>query len=156
LKAKQAVTAPTIDMLILEVFRLNAGLLSRGDELVADLGLTSARWQVLGAVARAPVPETVAQLARALGAHRQGVQRIVNELAREGFVAFRENPHHRRAQLIVLTEKGSGAYREAMLRREPWISGLVAGLSEQDLGTAHDILLQLRTRLEGHRREAGN
>jgi hypothetical protein len=36
--------------LILETFRLNGELLTAGDRLVADLSLTSARWQVLGAV----------------------------------------------------------------------------------------------------------
>ena len=43
-----------LTQLILEVFRVNGGLLSAGDRLVADLGLTSARWQVLGAVALSP------------------------------------------------------------------------------------------------------
>jgi hypothetical protein len=42
--------------LILETFRLNGLLLEAGDRLVADIGLTSARWQVLGAIALAPVP----------------------------------------------------------------------------------------------------
>ena len=34
--------------LILETFRLNGQLLAAGDALVSDVGLTSARWQVLG------------------------------------------------------------------------------------------------------------
>ena len=37
--------------LVIEVFRLNGDLLAAGDALVGDLGLTSARWQVLGAIA---------------------------------------------------------------------------------------------------------
>jgi len=36
--------------LILDLFRLNSRLLIAGDRLVAPLGLTSARWQILGAV----------------------------------------------------------------------------------------------------------
>src|SRR5205814_345438 len=50
--------------LILEVFRLNGRLLAAGDRLVADLGLTSARWQVLGAIALASSPMPVAWIAR--------------------------------------------------------------------------------------------
>ena len=50
--------------LVLAVFRLNGQLLAAGDRLVADLGLTSARWQVLGAIALAPSPQPVAWLAR--------------------------------------------------------------------------------------------
>ena len=45
---------------IIGVFRLNGALLVCGDALVADLGLTSARWQVLGAIALSPVPLPVA------------------------------------------------------------------------------------------------
>jgi hypothetical protein len=37
--------------LILEVFRFNGRLLVAGDRLVSDLGLTSARWQAMGAIA---------------------------------------------------------------------------------------------------------
>ena len=46
--------------LVLAVFRLNGRLLTAGDRLVSDLGLTSARWQVLGAIALAPSLQPVA------------------------------------------------------------------------------------------------
>ena len=51
MKQVAAVTA-----LILETFRLNGRLLAAGDALVESLDLTSARWQVLGAIATAPIP----------------------------------------------------------------------------------------------------
>jgi len=41
--------------LILEIFRVNGLLLAAGDRLTRDLGLTSARWQVLGALAEGPL-----------------------------------------------------------------------------------------------------
>ena len=59
--------ADALTSLILEVFRLNGCLISAGDDLVSDLGLTSARWQVLGAMALTPAAETVARLARSMG-----------------------------------------------------------------------------------------
>src|SRR5215210_6586367 len=62
-----------ITELILETFRLNGRLLAAGDALVRDLGLTSARWQVLGAVAMSPVPLPVSHIARNMGLSRQGV-----------------------------------------------------------------------------------
>jgi DNA-binding MarR family transcriptional regulator len=39
------------------------------------------------------------------------VQRIVNDLQKLGFVTLEENPHHRRASLVALTEKGRGRRR---------------------------------------------
>jgi len=91
--------------LVLDLFRVNGLLLTAGDRLVAKLGLTSARWQILGAIVAAERPQPVAWIARDLGAYRQNVQRIINDLRREGLVAFEANPHHRRAQLVVLTDK---------------------------------------------------
>src|SRR5712692_9690594 len=70
--------------LILDVFRLNGRLLAAGDRLVADIGLTSARWQVLGAIALAATPSPVAHLARGMGLTRQGAHRTVNDLGAEG------------------------------------------------------------------------
>jgi len=134
--------------LILEVFRVNGGLIAAGDRLVADLGLTSARWQVLGAIALSPAPEPVARLARAMGLHRQGVQRIVNELEAEGIVALDDNPHHRRAKLVRLTRKGEALYREAERRQKPWARALAKGLDPKAIGAANALLKSLRGRLE--------
>lgn len=137
-----------LSLLILDVFRLNGRLLGEGDRLVADLGLTSARWQVLGAIALAPTPQPVAWLARSMGLYRQGVQRIVNELTEEGFVAFADNPHHRRAKLVTLTSKGRSAYDAADRRQRPWVNALAKGLNAGDLTAAHRVLLMLRERLD--------
>ncbi len=50
--------------LVIEVFRMNGDLLAAGDALVGDLGLTSARWQVLGAIALFARAAAVAHIAR--------------------------------------------------------------------------------------------
>jgi DNA-binding MarR family transcriptional regulator len=133
---------------ILEVFRLNGLLLGEGDRLVADLGLTSARWQVLGAVALAPAPMPVAWIARNMGLTRQAVQRIVNELSEEGVLAFAENPHHRRAKLVVLTNRGAKLYRAVEARRAPWAKALAEGRSSRALTAALITLRELRQSLE--------
>ncbi|MEM8812479.1 MAG: MarR family transcriptional regulator [Pseudomonadota bacterium] len=142
-EAGEAVTA-----LILDVFRLNGRLLIAGDRLVAELGLTSARWQVLGAIAEAERPESIAWYARTMGVHRQGIQRIANELETEGIVKFRPNPHHKRAQLAALTPKGKKLYETAMARQVPWVNALSSGLKPKDIATAKRVIDQLKTRLE--------
>lgn len=142
-KAGEAVTA-----LILDVFRLNGLLLLAGDRLVDDLGLTSARWQVLGAIAYAERAESVAWHARTMGLHRQGVQRIVNELEKQGIVEFQPNPHHKRAHLVLLTSKGQKLFEAAMALQNPWVNSLSKGLAVQDIDAARDVVEQLKTRLE--------
>jgi DNA-binding MarR family transcriptional regulator len=145
---KRTPTGDAVTRFILDLFRLNNLLLTGGDRLVARLGLTSARWQILGAIVATERPQPVAWLARDLGANRQNVQRIVNDLHKEGLVAFETNPHHRRAQLVVLTDKGRQTFDAAMRLQAPWIDGLSDGLSVKEVETAHRIIGTLRQRLE--------
>lgn len=134
--------------LIIGVFRLNGALLVSGDALVADLGLTSARWQVLGAIALSPVPLPVAHLGRNMGLTRQAVQRSVDEMRHDGLVRLDPNPHHRRAMLVTMTELGSSAYRAASERQERWADVLAAGLSPEDIEAASLLMRELQRRLE--------
>ena len=142
--AAEAMSAAVIDL-----FRLSSLLLNTGDRLVAHLGLTSARWQVMGAISAADRPQPVAWLARDLGAYRQNVQRIVNDLHRDGLVAFEANPHHRRSHLVVLTDIGREAFGEAMRLQAPWMNGITEGLCVDDVEAVRRVAAAMRERLEG-------
>jgi len=136
--------------LILTIFRVNSLTLTWGDRLVAALGLTSARWQILGAIVAADRPQPVAWLARDLGANRQNVQRIVNDLYKDRLVIFEPNPHHRRAHLVVLTDKGQQTYDAAIRLFDPKVNALADGLAVEDIETAQRVLTTLRKKLEGN------
>ena len=140
-------SAEKVTDLVLTLFRVNNATLRWGDRLVRPFGLTSARWQIMGAIAYADQPQPVAWLARDLGANRQNVQRIVNELAQEGLVRFENNPHHKRAQLVMLTAAGRHAYDDAVRAWNPAADDLARGLSSDELATALRVLSVLRTRL---------
>jgi DNA-binding MarR family transcriptional regulator len=139
--------------LVLETFRLNGRLLVTGDALVADLGLTSARWQVLGAMALSAVPLSVAQIARNMGLTRQAVQRLANEMQADGLVRFAPNPHHQRAKLVLLTAAGKAAFASVMKRQSAWATGLGRGLNAKQIETAAVMLRTIRQRLDDR---AGN
>ncbi|APO67498.1 MarR family transcriptional regulator protein [Rhizobium gallicum] len=147
---KRTPPGTALSEIILDLFRLNNRMINAGDKLVAGLGLTSARWQVLGTVIVADRPQPVAWLARDMGANRQNVQRIVNDLEKEGLVTFETNPHHRRAQLVVLTDKGKQTFETAMRLQAPWVNRLSEGLQVEDIKTTHTIMKALRSKLEGH------
>ena len=117
-------------------------------QLTRKRKLTSARWQILGAIAYAERPESVAWHARTMGVHRQGVQRIVNELEKEGIVEFQPNPHHKRAHLVVLTPKGQKLFDAAIALQVPWVNDLSKDLSPDDIATATDVIEYLKKRLE--------
>ncbi len=132
--------------LILETFRLNGRLLAAGDRLIGDLGLSSARWQVMGAIEAAPLP--VAQIARNMGLTRQAVQRLANVLADEGRLEFAENPNHRRAKLVRLTAGGRAVLEDVHRRQVEWSNRLAAGLTVEAIEEALTVVRSLRERLE--------
>jgi len=146
-KLRQA--AAVVTDLILETFRLNGRLIEAGDELVRPLELTSARWQVLGAMDRYAVPLPVASIARNMGLSRQAVQRLARELEKDGLVRFARNPHHERARLVMMTEKGQAAFAAAMAKQAPWAEALTEDLSPEMLSEALAVLRALRVKLEG-------
>jgi DNA-binding MarR family transcriptional regulator len=144
---KKLVAAP-LTPLFISVFRLNGALIAAGDRMVADLGLTSARWQVLGVVANIPTPLSVASIARTIGLTRQGVRGVTAELVASGLVEFKPNPHHRRAQLVVLTVKGAEVEHAARLRQIPWATALGEGLELRHVEEAATLLQTVLARLE--------
>lgn len=146
---KSSLAGEAVTDLILNLFRVNNLLLTAGDRLVDGLGLTSARWQVLGAIAYTDRPQPVAWLARDMGANRQNVQRIINDLNEAGLVTFEPNPHHRRAQLVALSDKGRQTFGAAMRLQGPWVNALAQGLAIKDIETTRKVLSMLRQRLNG-------
>jgi DNA-binding MarR family transcriptional regulator len=134
--------------LILEVFRLHGLLLAAGDCLTHPLGLSSARWQVLGAIQLAGEPLPVAHIARQMGLTRQSVQRTVDLLAQEGLIAFADNPHHRRAKLVDFTPRGRSIMAGVNQIQTTWANDLAQGLPAPALYDALQLLEALRLRLE--------
>ena len=145
-KAKRTLGGAVLTDLILETFRLNGRLLAAGDQLTRDLGLSSARWQVMGAIRDGPL--SVAQIARNMGLTRQAVQRLANVLADEDLVEFAENPDHRRAKLVGLTERGRAVLEAVGRRQVEWSNGLAAGLTVDAIEEALAVLREVRQRLE--------
>jgi DNA-binding MarR family transcriptional regulator len=138
----------TATQVILSTFRTNGLLLAAGDLIAGEEGLTSARWQVLGAIALAHRPLTVPQIARRMGLTRQSVHATVKRLVRDGLLELAPNADHRRSQLVCLTEAGRVKYAAIDGRQAVWVNRLAAGLGRSDLDTTARVLDELCRRLE--------
>jgi len=132
--------------LVLEIFRMNGLLLAVGDRLTRELGLTSARWQVLGALVDGPL--TVAQIARNMGLKRQSVQRLVDVLSEQGILIFEDNPHHRRAKLVLLTEAGRSKYEQISEIQARWVNSVSGDLDVKELDAAVALLRDIEVQLQ--------
>ena len=141
---------------ILSAFRANGLLLAAGDQLAGEDGLTSARWQVLGAIALAKRPLTVPQIARRMGLTRQSVHTTVSRLLADGLVELGANADHRRSQLVRLTELGQTRYEAIDQKQAVWVNQLVDGLRSSDLEATARTLNELCTRLEANHARAAS
>lgn len=132
--------------LVLEVFRLNGTLLASGDEMTADFGLTSARWQVMGMIDGQALP--VPHIARQMGLTRQGVQRTVNVLEKEGLVELQLNPNHKTAKLVQLSKEGRRRLDQVADVQSNWANQMSENYPLTDLQGGLHLIRQLRNELE--------
>jgi DNA-binding MarR family transcriptional regulator len=130
----------------LTAFKLNGQLLEVAESLARPVGLTAAWWQVLGAVLPAPLP--VAGIAREMGITRQSVQRIADLLVGSGLAEYVDNPAHRRAKLVRVTDSGRAAVHRINPAHADAARRLVAAMGVDDLDHALDAMLRLSKALD--------
>jgi len=94
-------------------------------------------------------PLTVPQIAEMRPTSRQRMQRLADELAAEGLVAFIDNPRHRRSKLVQLTPKGDARYREMSAQFLAIASTMGVGLGDADIRRTTEIVRRLSEDVKG-------
>jgi DNA-binding MarR family transcriptional regulator len=133
--------------LALATFALNGRFLELAETLARPVGLTAAWWQVLGAVLPGPLP--VAGIAREMGVTRQSVQRIADLLVEKGYAEYRDNPAHRRAKLVCLTDAGLTAMQRIGPAHAEAAGALAAEVGREELARALTAIRTLTRALDG-------
>lgn len=146
IKPTRTTKGTLVTELILALFPLHGALLAAGDSLSSEVGLSSALWQVLGALKESP--RTVSQIGRVMGLTRQSVQRSVNILKEDGLVELVRNPDHQTSPLVRMTAKGEEAYRKVMCLQIEWSNGLGERLKVDELKVATRAVRTLLETLE--------
>lgn len=136
-------TSTQLTNLILTVFQLNGRLLDWGNEFSARHGLTSARWQILGAIALSERAPTAPQLAAFMGITRQGAQKQLKLLQQGGLIQAEQNRLHKRSPVFTLTPQGRQAFNAIDTQWNAHAAQLAAGFSRDQLHTAHAVLTSL-------------
>ncbi|MGO2135112.1 MarR family winged helix-turn-helix transcriptional regulator [Marinobacter sp.] len=125
---------------ILQIFRTNGQMISWGDRFSAAFGLTSARWQMLGALALAHYPLTAPQMASNMGVSRQGAQKQLNMLLNERLIERRHNPCHKRSPLYQLTPDGQTIFQRINSDWNQHAEQIEQDFSSEQLATALQVL----------------
>jgi DNA-binding MarR family transcriptional regulator len=140
--ADGALMSDLIRELVFTYFRLRAA----GDELAIRYGQSTGKWGMMRSL-REGGPQSVSQIARSRPVARQGVQRMANELARDGLIEFVDNPTHRRAKLMKLTRKGEKILTRLRQSELGWTGGFARRFSRRDIEKAMEVVRALKNTL---------
>lgn len=139
----EAQKGPVFTNIVLEVFKLGGLLVAEGDHMGSEYGITSARWKILGALSLAGEPQTVPQIARSMGLTRQAVQRLVDAMREDELLFFQDNPDHKRAKLISLSERGKTIYLKLDEKQSGWATKCSVDISKAELETTLSVLQRI-------------
>ncbi|GAA0915281.1 MarR family winged helix-turn-helix transcriptional regulator [Virgisporangium aurantiacum] len=128
------------DAAIHQLFEANRLMREAGERIASAAGQTHARRMVLQAALAVEPAATVPDIARRLGLHRQGVQRIADELVTEGLGRYDDNPRHRVSKLFVVTDRGRAALAAIGREHASWIDGIEAEATGIDWPRLRDDL----------------
>lgn len=129
--------------LVLSIFRLNGLLIAEGDAMTDKLGLTHARWKVIGAIALSSAGLTVPGIARVLGQSRQAVQRITDVMVEDGLLHYEPNPKHKRSVLVTLSDEGKTVYNTLRDVQDPWAIEATEDIPIEELETSLRLIRRL-------------
>lgn len=128
-------------LLVADIYEV-AGVLRRsGEAAAAAEGQTQARWQVLSVVSEQPM--SVPSAARRLGVARQNVQRIANDLTKDGLAVFVANPDHRTSPLLALTLDGRRVLHAITMRADAVHGRIADRIPQADITATRGLLRNL-------------
>lgn len=111
--------------------------------MTEKLGLTSARWKVIGAIALSNAGLTVPGIARVLGQSRQAVQRITDVMVKDGLLHYEANPKHKRSVLVTLSDEGTRVYNLLREVQDPWAIENTEDIPVEELDTSLRLVHRL-------------
>ena len=127
--------------LVADLYEVAGALRTAGETIAAAHGQTQARWQVLSVVSLPPM--TVASAARRLGVTRQNVQKIANDLVRDGLAEWRPNPDHRTSHLLALTPAGEQTLAKIASEAAAFHHRIAASLTDREVKAARAFARKL-------------
>lgn len=139
-------TQERLSTIALTTFALNGLFLTVSERLTAPVGLTTTRWQVIGAVLQEPL--TQSEIARRMGITRQSVRRTSLQLIAEGMLNSMPNPSNRKAMLLHPTEKGRALIKQINPQHAAFAKQLEETIGKEQLAKTLDTMTRLRNALE--------
>jgi DNA-binding MarR family transcriptional regulator len=132
-------------LLIADLYEAAGALRAAGESIAATQSQSQARWQVMSVVSEPAA--TVPTAARRLGVSRQNVQKIANDLVRDGLAEWQPNPDHRTSPLLVLTPTGQATLAELTKQAQDFNLLVSSGLSAREIASTRKVLRLVTARI---------
>ncbi len=126
--------------LVRELFVMHNMMMRCGDRLVADLGLTSSRWILLGAVTDYEEAPTLTSLSSDALLSVQNVSRMVAAMESDGLLERFSKPGAGRSVFVGASERGKMICETACERGEEFTRQFLHGFSEDEIRTMQGFL----------------
>jgi MarR family transcriptional regulator for hemolysin len=118
------------------------------DRRLRPTGLSQATWRALFHLARRGDGLTQRALAESIGIEGPSLVRLLDNLEESGMVERRASPTDRRCKLLFLTDQARAMVTEIRSTTADVRAELLAGLSEEQLLAASQVLRQIATNAE--------
>jgi len=109
-------------------------------------GLTSAQSKNISHLLKSG-PMTISDLAFDRGVSRQSVQVAVSALAESGYIRFEDNPRHKRAKLLRVTDLGCSRFNTAQKAEYEILRSAFPDIKSEDADAATRVLQMVRENL---------
>ncbi len=131
-------------------------LYAHGYKITRRFGQSPIRWQIMG-VLEDSGPLTVSQIARRIGSTRQGIQRLITEMTRDGTVSLTSNPDHARSPKVILTQAGQSVLNQINRVQSAWADQVARDVVLKDVEAAtammkdvSEVLREIEKKESGH------
>lgn len=118
------------------------------DRYLNPLGLTHPRWTALWKLARLNGPVSQKRLAQSLELELPSLMRTLGQLEEQGLVERHSSETDKRARNVMITEAGTQILAEIEQRILGIRQSVLAGISESQLKTFENTLLQISSNAE--------
>ena len=144
-------TFDTANRMFFRLYQCANLLHKNGTRYMADHGITTQQWAVLGALARPPVQGrgmSVKALIEYLMLSRQNLTAVLERLETRGLILRDIDPEYARSRLLRLSPEGEALWKDIQTRIATFYTGALGGLNSEEAAQLFTLLDRLRDGLD--------
>ncbi|MEU3922632.1 MarR family transcriptional regulator [Streptomyces sp. NPDC029004] len=148
---------PQVEKVVSALGRLNRRMNVAYGRQVADLGISSAEWEVLKTLVLAGSPYRMGpgELAKRLGLTPAAMTHRIDRMASEGLVTRDRDENNRVRVIVELTDEGRTKWQQAMRMATDFEEDLLRDLAAEERGVLGELLIRVLRRVEHAQPDAG-